>query len=140
MKLSRCLVPALALLVFGEVPISRAAEPASAAEAKEQKIAWVFDIKEDAEGTPRGKVSLSVNGKKTVILEKAIGNYAVVEPATYKEKKIPAKAVTACGGWWAGSGEDFYVLNEKTGFTVYQRTVDEQGGAGKYRLVKTIAP
>ena len=138
MKITHSVLCVLAAFALVGSPTSHAAEAAPVAAEKDQKVTWVFDIKEDKEATPRGKVSLSVNGKQTVILAEAVGNYAVIESATYKDKKIPAKALTACGGWWAGSGEDFYVLGEKGKLTVYQRTVDEQGGNGKYKLVKTI--
>lgn len=141
MLFARSSVALLALAAFvahpSQLPAQRPANP-PAAKPEVAAPTWVFEIKEDAEGTPRGSVSLSVQGKKTVLLTNAIGNYSEVERSEYKRKRIPAQALTAASAWWAGSGEDLYVVRTKGQLKVYQATVDSQGGAGRFRLIRTI--
>lgn len=114
------------------------AKPATGARSEAAKPTWVFEIKEDAEGTPRGSVSLAVRTRKIVVLPNATGNFHEVERSEFRRKRIPAQAVMACSGWWAGSGEDFYVVRSKGRLTVYRATIDSQGGAGRFRLIRTI--
>ncbi|MBS0661184.1 MAG: hypothetical protein JSR82_23445 [Verrucomicrobia bacterium] len=142
MLLTRCCTAFAAFIVFAASPAAvraeRPATPPAGAKAEAATPTWVFDIKEDAEGTPRGSVSLSVQGRKVVLFTNAIGNYSEVERSEYRRKRIPAKALTACSGWWAGSGEDVYVVRSKGQLSVYKATVDSQGGAGRFRLIRTI--
>ncbi len=58
--------------------------------------------------TPHSAVSLLVDGKKTPI--DTINGCSSIDKAEYTQKQIPADAVAACGGWWAGAGDYFYVV------------------------------
>jgi hypothetical protein len=104
----------------------------------EPKITWLFDIKENKEGTPQGKIYLQVGDRKVLILPDTAGNYSVLERADYKSHMVPAHAVTASTGWWAGQGEDLYVIRRGNQLIVFIRDLDESARVGAYRRLKVI--
>ena len=102
-------------------------------------LAWVFDTHPDKELVPRGKVFLKVGSKRIVIEPKAQAEFRTLSRADYKEYKVPASALTACSGWFAGGGEDMYVVAYKKSLRVYRRWTDEQAPEFHYTLIRTIA-
>lgn len=106
------------------------------------KAVWVFEIKEDDDGHFRGKVFLEVNGKRSLILGNAIGNYAEGDREWFAKNKIPAGALTACAGASTGTIERFYAIQKGANVEVYQRTESAEDPTdvwiGEYKLVKTI--
>ncbi|MEY4928133.1 MAG: hypothetical protein RI894_2571 [Bacteroidota bacterium] len=57
---------------------------------------------------PHSAVSLLVDGQKTPI--DTINGCSTIEKAEYAQKQIPADAIAACGAWYAGAGDYFYVV------------------------------
>jgi hypothetical protein len=101
------------------------------------EVTWLFDAHEDGEGIPHTKVSLVV-GDRRVFLEEVVAKFVVLERQDYKSHGVPDAALTACSGWWAGAGEDFYVVRRRRSLVVYSRTLDEQAPAGAYKRLKVI--
>ena len=101
------------------------------------EVTWLFDAREDGDGIPHTKVSLAV-GDRRVFLEEVAANFGVLERRDYKSHGVPAAALTACSGWWAGAGEDFYVVRRRGSLVVYSRTLDEQARVPPYRRLKVI--
>ncbi len=101
-----------------------------------------FTIKkhpENADGTPSSTVSVVV-GKTTVSIAKITGTAEDIVKAEYPSKGIPAKAIAACGAWWAGAGDYFYVIKKGTSYVVYQGwQSEEQTEKGfHWKQVKTL--
>ena len=121
-----------------------AAPPPAAARVAGQKsapaqaeVAWAFDTHEDRDGNPHTKVFLVVGARRALVTE-ATANFSVVERQDYKAHGVPAAAVAACSGWWAGAGEDLYVIRRSGRLTVYSRVLDEQARTPPYRRLKVI--
>jgi hypothetical protein len=103
------------------------------------QVSFQFDIREDTAGNPRGKIMLAIGERKVVILPKATSQFRTLETSDYKSHDVPAAAIAACSGWWAGKGEDLYVLRRKKDLVVMIRYLDE-GSARKpaYKRLKII--
>lgn len=100
-------------------------------------VRWVFDIKRDKNENPSGSVYLQVGGKRHHILA-ASSAFEVVPRDRYKDYKIPAYAIAACAGWWAGAGDDLYVVRRGRQLDVYWRSLDEQANTPPYKRIKSI--
>lgn len=73
---------------------------------------------------PRAEVSLYLNKARYVI--DTIQTCDLFEPADYAKYEIPAEAISACGGWWAGAGDYLYAIVEEDVCIVMQGWQDEQ--------------
>lgn len=83
---------------------------------KTVQLKWK-DMGSDEYDTPNNDIILSVDGKDSLIASiLACDSIAKVD---YERMQIPAKATTACGGWWAGAGEYFYAYIENGKVKVY---------------------
>lgn len=78
---------------------------------------------EDSLATPHFDVMLSVNGKEFKI--KTINGCSDIPVAEYKTYEIPAEAVSACGGWWAGAGDYYYVIMKNGKPSLFEGWMDE---------------
>lgn len=95
--------------------------------------------------TPINDVNVLVNGKNYFI-SKDYYNFYETPPSDYKTNDIPADAIIACRGWWAGAGIDYWVIQVGYNIEVYSReigeTIGEEGEpgdfVGKPVKVKTI--
>ena len=101
-------------------------------------LAWSFDIHDDRRDSPHGRVFLCVNGSKVLVLPRAGMHYSLVPRSEYHERNVPAAALTACSGWWAGAGVDLYVVQYGGRLNVFRRDEDEQSGNSAYRLIKSV--
>ncbi len=79
---------------------------------------------EDANGNPAADISLSF-GSKVRKISKITGNAEIIEKTDYAAKGIPKKALSACGAWWAGAGDYFYVVRTDNQLVVYKGWQDE---------------
>ena len=50
----------------------------------------------------------------------------VYEKIQYADMQIPDLAVAACGGWYAGGGDYYYLLADSDGVEVYHGYLDEE--------------
>lgn len=127
------------LAALGAAPRAPARGGGQKAAGAKGEVTWLFDAREDGDGIPHTKVSLAV-GDRRVFLEEAAAKFVVLERRDYKSHGVPAAALTACSGWWAGAGEDFYVVRRRGSLVVYSRTLDEQTRIPPYRRLKVIPP
>ena len=132
------------ILLASVLTTSLSAVPSTAAGIFRQKsspapagVTFRFDEREDGDGNPHTKVFLAV-GDRRVLLRETTGKFSALDKSDYKSHHVPAAAVAACTGWWAGSGEDLYVLRRNRSLIVYSRTLDEQAPVGAYRRLKVI--
>lgn len=102
-------------------------------------VEWLFDVlRVDEYGAPHTRVFLVVGGRRVFILQ-AASQFHVVERERFGAARIPARAITACSGAWAGQGQDLYVLRRNRQLIVYQRDWDEgMTGVPRYRRLRTI--
>lgn len=136
----RCGVVLLVLAMFTTPALGLAERGATRKAAQgEVKVEWVFDIKMDKDDNPTGKVYLLVNGRKTLIRPGVIGQYSVLERTDYKSHDVPTTAIAACSGWWAGQGEDMYVIRRNRQLIVFIRYLDEGTDVPAYKRLKVIS-
>jgi hypothetical protein len=131
--------PFLPVLIIFFAGICHAATKSELRKASsvQANIEWVFDTRNDSDGNPRTGVYLRTGGRRFFILRDT-AQFSVLERQSYGERNIPASAITACTGWWAGSGEDMYVIRRGRQLIVYIRYLDEQTETGRYRRLKAI--
>lgn len=129
------------LMSMNFAPAFGRVDPRAPANSPQDKtnIKWLFDIKEDSAGTPRGKVYLIVGERKILIRSHAVGDYHEIDRTDYTSKRVPVAAITACGAWWAGQGEDLYVIQRGRQLIVYVRYLAEERAPNPgYRRLKVI--
>lgn len=104
---------------------------------RQSNVTWQFDTRNDRDGNPNTKVLLNVGGRQVFILRDT-AQFSVLERKDYSSHGVPSTAVAACFGWWAGSGEEMYVIRRGRQLIVYIRYLDEQTETGRYRRLKVI--
>jgi hypothetical protein len=95
--------------------------------------------------TPITQVNLLVNGKSHSVIKEYFG-FSETNKESYKDFEVPADAIIACRGWWAGAGMDIWVIQQAYDLEVYTReiaeTIGEDGEPGDFTgkpvKVKTI--
>jgi len=87
--------------------------------------------KTNSEDMPSNKVYLVLDGSKHHLANILACEKFNKEEA--KKYKIPSDAIDACGGWWAGAGEYFYLQKKKDGrYVVMYGQMYEEKETGKY--------
>jgi hypothetical protein len=81
------------------------------------------DLCEDEFGNPHKIVRVDVDGK-TVVLDTVMACNTMTAKE-YASHDIPSSAIDACGGWWAGAGDYFYLIEKNNRLLVYQGWLDE---------------
>jgi len=65
-----------------------------------------------------------------------------IKKENFQNYQIPATAIAACGGWWAGGGDYFYILdNGNDNYTVMQGSMDEgqTSDSYNYKMVMNLS-
>jgi hypothetical protein len=107
---------------------------------KHADVSWVFDVRLDRADNPRNKVFLVVGGRRVLLLANVPEGFRILDRDEYSSHDVPASAITACSGWWAGQGKDMYVIRRNRRLLVYIRDVEEGGGPGlPYRRLRVIS-
>jgi hypothetical protein len=77
-------------------------------------LVWRTELRWDQKRTTiaGGKVWLVVDGRPLLISEDPFGEYIPIERADYVSRGVPNDAVIACASWWAGFGENLYLIRE----------------------------
>lgn len=105
-----------------------------------QGITVALDCMELAGGSdefPQRQVSLRLGTNSTVL--DTVAACQLIERQDYAKYSIPAEAVAATGGWWAGSGDYFYAIIDKGDEIVVMRAMeDESNPAGGYKYEEII--
>lgn len=84
---------------------------------------FIIEYNED-ETNPISEVVLDVDGVLHEVA-KVSGCVEKIEKSEYSEYDIPADAVEACGTYWAGAGDYFYILANASEVKLYQGWIDE---------------
>ncbi|MEZ4959498.1 MAG: hypothetical protein R2830_06765 [Saprospiraceae bacterium] len=59
----------------------------------------------------------------------------------YEQYQIPANAIDAAGGWWAGAGDYFYVIEENGNYVVKQGQMfeEQEDNSYNYKAILTFS-
>ena len=68
---------------------------------------------------PTSDISISIGSEK-MFIETISGEASIMNEIGGKN------SITACGAWWAGAGDYFYVAPSDKGFTVFKGWTDEE--------------
>lgn len=128
-------------------PDEKTTPPASdTGKTKTSGFTWEFKkLGEGSYGAPLTQVNLLISGS-TIEVEKTEFGFFEMKKSEYADYHIPAGAITACRGWWAGAGIDYWVIKTSAGYDIFSREVgesnDENGEPsdymGKPKKIKTI--
>ena len=67
---------------------------------------------------PTSDIFISINGKTTFLAN-------INGEASIQDHIGGKNSITACGSWWAGSGEYFYAAQSANGIIIYKGWADE---------------
>ena len=81
------------------------------------------ELGEDSLNIPHFDVLLSTDGKETKI--KTINACAEIAKSEYKTYEIPDSAIAACGGWYEGASDYYYVVMQDGKAVVFEGWQDE---------------
>jgi hypothetical protein len=102
---------------------------AAAPEEQPESVAGISldfrSLGEDKNGTPHSEIILGENGGAEAI-DTIAGSCNAIPKTDYAKMGIPAEAVAACGAWYAGGGDYFYVLSKDNSGIVFQGYQEEQ--------------
>ena len=85
-----------------------------------------------------GWIGLRVGSRIIHLLDHPRSGCEPVERSRYESYGIPPNALTAAAGWYAGSGEQFYVVLRGSSLVVHHRTEDEGVDIPPYTILKRI--
>ena len=94
-----------------------------------------FKTDADENENPAAIVYVHFANKMTQIA-KITGNTEMIDKKEFTEKGIPKNAIAACGAWWAGAGDYFYLLKTPKGIAVYKGWQDESQQDKGYHWTK----
>lgn len=116
----KIILPAIFLACF-----FTACQTAPADEEKEEsyKVRLQCQAVSEDEAFPQSAVFAIVNQNKAKLAN--ISSCDSIPPASYEDYGIPAEALAAVGGWWAGAGDYFYAIQEDSTIAFYQGWVEE---------------
>jgi len=96
-------------------------------EATERVYLYCKDLGIDENLVPRSKVYLNIDGVDTLIGD--CQECETIQPEFYSSFEIPEKTISACGGWYAGSGDYYYTVLKGHSIEVYVKRPDEMDTA-----------
>lgn len=137
MHMWRCLLFLVVLATFPAATGEAAQGGGKKATYGQANVKWQFDIRHDRDGNPQSRVFLVVGGRRVFLL-RVVALFRVLDRQDYSSRDVPATAITACTGWWAGSGEDLYVIRRNRQLIVFIRSLDEQTPVPAYKRLKVI--
>ncbi len=79
---------------------------------------------ENGEYGPETILSIKIDDQLQEI-KKVMGVIMHYDSTDYEEMEIPMTTIAACGAWFAGGGEYFYVVEENQELVIYQGWLDE---------------
>lgn len=108
-------------------------------------LQWFFkEVGKTEFYVPVTEVYLVVGGSEQNLIVKENMVFSETPRELYSEYQIPGDAITACRGWWAGGGNDYWVVPENGELKVYTRWIEEGSGpdspaeVGKPELITKI--
>lgn len=97
---------------------------------EQAEVKFIIKVNE-ADDMPNSDISISVNGKITFLAN--ITGLASIQNHIGGEGSI-----TACGAWWGGAGDYFYVVRSANKIIIYQGWADEEQDDVGYHWEKKI--
>ena len=80
---------------------------------------------------PHSIVSVVMGNRKVKVAEAM--SCEMIDKKDFADYQIPGTALAACGGWWAGSGDYFYIVQTGEGnYDVMHGVADEASEASDY--------
>ncbi len=102
-------------------------------------LSWEIENKRNAADEPTSAVWLKLDNRKCQVIKPFMADIQVIEKENYKQYEIPAEAIIACGGWWAGAGDYYYVVAKGDQFDVMYATIDEsEASRYQYKSIATL--
>jgi len=104
-------------------------------------LEWRFKMTTTHDGnyTPTTTVFLRINNNMEFVIEpKARAAFHVLQPKDFETSGVPKRALTACSGWFAGGGEDYYATYDGKRVLVYHRSLDELQKIERYKLIRRL--
>jgi hypothetical protein len=111
--------------------------PGNATAADAENVSWHFETKRNDEGNPTTKVYVTIS-KKDIFLLETNSVFDILDRQKFNERSMPKNTIIACSGWWAGQGQDLYVMRRKNKLIVFIRDLDEGVSIPAYKPLKTI--
>ena len=118
-------------------PVEAKPKPRVARAPRPIKVSFEFKVKLDKTETPHSRVFVRANGKRTLVLSATEG-FRSLKRSEFASHEVPREALAACSGWWAGAGDNLYVVRRGARLDVYQQEVDSQAPEFPYRKIKSI--
>lgn len=78
----------------------------------------------EGEFSPITTVSVLSNGQEYLV-DEIVGGAMIIDKGEYESMGIPSTALSACGAWWAGGGDYFYLTQSNNQLIVYAGWLDE---------------
>lgn len=78
----------------------------------------------EGEFSPMTTVSVLSNGQEYLV-DEIVGGATLIEKSEFETMGIPSTAISACGAWWAGGGDYFYLTQSNNQLIVYAGWLDE---------------
>ena len=94
-----------------------------------------MEIQNELNDAPRHEVYLIMAGTRIKVAD--ILNCEPLPKENYAQFQIPDNAIAAAGGWWAGAGDYFYLVEEAGNYVLKQGSMDESAENNDYGY-KTI--
>lgn len=85
-----------------------------------------------------GWIGLRVGNRVIHLVKHPRSGCAPVDRSRYDSYDVPRDALTAAAGWYAGGGEQFYVVLRGSSLVVYHRTEDEGVDIPPYTVLRRI--
>jgi hypothetical protein len=134
----RCLLFLIALTTVATAHSGSARGAVRKAGRATATVSWRFDTRKMEYDQPDTRVYLMVGGRRIFLL-RASSQFSILERELYDGHDVPASAITACSGWWAGQGQNLYVIRSRKRLIVFVQYLDEQAAVERYRRLKVIA-
>lgn len=112
------------------------------AQTRRDAVRFEFSTKRGDYDTPHTNVYLRAGGRRTLVLQ-TVGAFQPLKRADFRERRVPRTALAACSLWWAGGGDNLYVVRRGHALAVYHQGLDEQAPDEQapdepYRLLKIV--
>ncbi len=130
------------LLLLAVLPLGCRQDPDKGAtnDAVAIEVQLLCESLSDSDVAPLSAVYVLIQHKKTKLLNMS-ASCSYIAPDAYESYAIPAEALSAVGGWWAGVGDYLYARPDGASILIYHAAIDETmaGDAYPYELIATYA-
>lgn len=94
-------------------------------EFSKSERAGKFEFKlKDGEFGPESTINVLSDGE-VYLVDEILGAANLIDKFEYESMQIPGDAISACGAWWAGGGDYFYLRVSSDQLIVYAGWLDE---------------